>query len=72
MFSSKRCATRSFALRERGFRFISSGDGRIGFRVRTFNTGLFPQTQIGKSGGQVQPVDIFLNRSLTIRSSSEW
>ena len=44
----------------------------MGFRVRTVTRGLFPQTQTGNSGGQVQPFAAACIAVLTMRSSSEW
>ena len=51
-----RSATRSFALRERGFSSTSSRVAMMGFFVRIRIFGLRPQTQTGNDGGQVQPL----------------
>ncbi len=42
-----------FALWDLEFSFCSLSDGRTGFFVITFPRDFFPQTQTGKSGGQV-------------------
>src|SRR5262249_20107371 len=46
--------------------------GRIARRGVARSTGSRPQTQTGKSGGQVQPRSWSRTNCLTIRSSSEW
>ena len=63
---------RSFALRARGFRSISSGVGRIGFPDFLLMSGFLPQTQTGNSFGQVHGWTRRAIISLTMRSSSEW
>ena len=65
-------ATRSFALRERGFVFISSSDGSIGFLFTLFNVCTKPQVHTGASRGQVQPFSRAAIAVFTILSSSEW
>ena len=69
--SSRRFAMRSFALLLRGLRATSSAFGTMGLRVMISSIGLFPHTQTGRSGGQVQPLAYSLKVSLTMRSSSE-
>ena len=51
--------------------FISSSVASIGCFVIIRTLALCPQTQIGKSGGQMQPVESSLNFCFTILSSSE-
>ena len=55
-----------------GSRRSRRADGRTGFRVSSRSSGSRPQTQIGKSGGQVQPFASSRRKFFTIRSSSEW
>jgi uncharacterized membrane protein YiaA len=50
-------ATRSFALLALGFSESSLSQGRVGFFVISFIVGLFPQMQMGKSFGQVHPLE---------------
>jgi len=47
-------ATRSFALRARGFRPVSSPEGLIAPPARIRTTGFRPQVQTGALGGQMQ------------------
>ena len=63
-----RSATRSLALRARGFSASSSGPGVTGLRVMSFSLGFFPHTHTGNWGGQVQPVASSRRVCLTIRS----
>ena len=53
--SITRSATRSFALRARGFVITSSGDAMTGLRVKTFNHRRPSQVHLGLPGGQMQP-----------------
>src|SRR5581483_6322414 len=52
---SSRSMTRSLALRARGFRACSALDASSGCRVIIRPRAWCPQTQIGTSGGQMQP-----------------
>ena len=63
---------RSFALFARGLLSLSPSDGKIGFVVTTLPMLIFPQTQTGNSGGQVQGFSFFRNADFTILSSREW
>src|SRR5207344_2893704 len=65
-------AARSFAEAARGLASSSRAPGRTGLRVRSRRTGSLPQTQIGNSGGHVQPRACSRTNCFTIRSSSEW
>ena len=60
------------ALRARAFSATSRLSGTMGFRVMILTFGFLPQTQTGKSLGQVQPCAAFWKAVLTMRSSSEW
>ena len=53
--STIRSATRSLALRARGFVITSSGDAMTGLRVKTLSDGRPSQVQVGLPGGQMQP-----------------
>ena len=44
----------------------------MGFLVVSLPRGVFPQTQTGNSGGQVQPFVYSAKALLTILSSREW
>ena len=44
----------------------------MGFLWTSRMSGVFPQTQTGKSGGQVQPLANWARPVLTIRSYREW
>ena len=65
-------AMRSFALRARGLTASSSSDAVIGLRLTRRRSGFLPQTQTGKSGGQVQPDERSAKVCFTMRSSKEW
>ena len=62
----------SFAECERLFASSSSLLGSIGFFVISLPLGVFPQMQMGNSGGQVQPWQKVAKRCLTSLSSNEW
>ena len=64
-------ATRSLALRERGFSASSVSSGKIGFRLTNRTTGFLPQTQTGSVLGHVHPVARSAKVCLTMRSSRE-
>jgi len=64
-------ATRSLALRARGFIFISSAEGFTARRVKIFTVAFFEQTQRGMSFGQTQPAAISTKVFFTILSSRE-
>ena len=57
---------------ETRFSASSSRPGRIGFRVITRPFEVFPHTQTGNSGGQVQGFSFLRKAFLTMRSSREW
>ena len=63
--------TLNFALLERAFSFISSFVGTIGFLETNLPRGLRPHTQIGISGGQMQPFENSINKFFTNLSSNE-
>src|SRR4029077_8831817 len=64
-------ATRSFALRDRGFRFTSSSEAVTGRPVRIFTTSFAPHPHTGMPGGHVHSPSNRRSARLTIRSSSE-
>ncbi len=65
-------ATRSLPERARGLSATSPGVGAIAREFRSSASGSCPQTQIGSSGGQMQPRAFSARKRLTRRSSSEW
>ena len=65
-------ATRSRADEARGFSAVSAGEGLTALRVASRSDGSLPHTQIGRSGGHVQPRASAAKKRLTILSSSEW
>jgi hypothetical protein len=67
-----RSHTRSFALRDRGFRASSSALAITGRRVTTVPNGCRAQVQIGWRGGQRQTTLHSRKVVLTSRSSPEW
>src|ERR1700690_4380205 len=70
-YAATRSAPLSRALRERGLAVTSAAEGvRDLPNERRF--GLRPQTQIGTSGGQMQPRCSAAMKRLTMRSSREW
>jgi hypothetical protein len=69
--TTKRSATRIFALRLRGFSAISSSDAVIGLSVISRSVGSCPHPQTGSRGGQMQPRAAAAKARLTMRSSSE-
>ena len=52
---TSRCTTRRRAEAERGLAAISSAPGRTALLVTSRNSGVRPQPQTGRSGGQMQP-----------------
>src|SRR6266508_4757271 len=64
--------TRSFALRDRGFRFTSSSEAVTGRPVRMFTISFAPHAHTGKPGGHVHSPFNRRKARLTMRSSSEW
>ena len=69
--SSLRAARRCADL-DLGLAAISPGVGATARRVNSSASGSWPQTQIGKSGGQMHPRARSARNRLTRRSSSEW
>src|SRR5437867_3518705 len=65
------CATRSFALRARGFSTISASDGATGRRVKISTAFRAPHVHPGERGGHWQRPESFKSVRLIIRSSSE-
>src|SRR5260221_3146590 len=64
-------ATRSLALRARGWRIVSSAAAINGRRETTRKPARCPQTQVGRWGGQMQSRDSRAMYCFTARSSSE-
>ena len=67
-----RSATRSLALRARGFSFNSPSEGPIGLRETTRTDATAPHAHTGNPGGHLHAPAKSRNVCLTIRSSSEW
>src|SRR2546428_11698294 len=70
-FSYNFSATRSFALRDRKFRFTSSSEATTGRPVSILTISFAPHAQTGRPGGQMHSPSRRRKARFTMRSSSE-